>query len=68
MPVPVPMPVPIPADGVFRDNDALDGGVVFVAEGAALVVEGGVYEGNRADNGGGVFHAQEDGHIDVSTT
>lgn len=39
---------------------------MFVAEGAALAVDGGVYEENRADNGGGVFHAQEDGHINVS--
>lgn len=57
----------VAADGVFVGNEGLDGGVVFVAEDAALVVEGGVYKENLADNGGGVFHVQADGHIDVST-
>lgn len=55
------------ADGVFRGNDALDGGVLFVDGDAAAVVEGGVFAGNMAGNGGGVIHAAEDGSINVST-
>lgn len=43
----------------------MDGGVVFVGEGAAVEVEGGVFDSNLAGNGGGAFAAEEYGDINV---
>lgn len=53
--------------GVFRGNEAMNGGVAFVGSDATLLVEGGSYHWNLAENGGGVFNGEEDGHIFVSS-
>ena len=53
--------------GNFEGNKALDGGVVYVGEDAALSVEGGVFTENVARNGGGVFWTEDGGDIEVNS-
>ena len=52
-------------NGHFEDNKALNGGVVYVGEDAALSVQGGVFTENVARNGGGVFWKEGGGDIEV---
>lgn len=52
--------------GIFNNNNAADGGVVFIEkEGSQAVVTGGNYSGNKADNGG-VFYVEKETNFTVS--
>ena len=51
--------------GNLKGNEALDGGVAYVGENAALGVHRGVFTGNLAENGGGVFWTEDGGDIEV---
>ena len=53
------------SNGHFESNKTLDGGVVYVGEDAALSVHGGVFTGNVARNGGGVFWKEDGWNIEL---
>ncbi|CAN0305789.1 unnamed protein product, partial [Hapterophycus canaliculatus] len=50
---------------LFENNEAKDGGAIYVYSGATVRVEGGVFSGNAAANSGGGISVVEDGNIEV---
>lgn len=45
-------------EGRVTGGRATEGGGVYVAEGASLILEGGIITGNQANRGGGIFAAE----------
>lgn len=50
---------------LFEDNEAKDGGAIYVYSGATVRVEGGIFSGNVAANSGGGIGVVENANLEV---
>lgn len=52
-------------DGIFKNNEALNGGVIYLEDYGASLIQGGLFSGNVAHSGGGAVFVGEDAAIEV---